>query len=295
MKTTLVILAAGMSHRYGSLKQIESFGPNGETILDYSIYDALEAGFTEIILIIQKKDSQKFQKFIHKNWDSKVTIKFCYQEFNSFTDNFTIDPSRVKPWGTGHAVLCLKDMIENPFCVINADDFYGKDAFKRAKEFLKDANENQYGNIYFYLEKTISLFGDVTRGVCIIDSDDFLKDLVEIRKIRQINNEIINTVSNEVLDPKTKVSMNFWCFHPSIIKKLEKEFYLFLEKNQASLTEEFILPEVVCTLVKKENLKVKMLSTNSDWFGVTYKQDSENMKKNLSQLIEKKKYPLNIY
>jgi UTP-glucose-1-phosphate uridylyltransferase len=293
MKPTLVILAAGMASRYGSMKQIQGFGPGGETIMDYSIYDAIRSGYGKVVFIIRKNFADDFRNIFEPKLKGKIAIEYVYQEMNSFTGSFDIPADRTKPWGTAHAVLCAKDVVKEPFAVINADDFYGHNAFENAAHFLKtDCSPTTYAIVGYDLLKTLSDYGTVNRGVCGLDKKGNLATITERINIAKKNGKI---VCDDGLEPKelsvdTRVSMNFWCFDTSFFAYTEKLFNEFLQKHGKELKSEFFIPIVADQFIK-EGGKVEIIPTTSSWFGVTYKEDAPFVEKSLQELIAKKEYP----
>ena len=293
MKPTLVILAAGMASRYGSMKQIEGFGPGGETIMDYSIYDAIRAGFGKIVFVIRKNFADNFKSIFEPKLEGRIATEYVYQELDMFTGGYAVPPDRVKPWGTSHAVLCARDAVHEPFAVINADDFYGHDAFRQAAIFLNErCSDKRYAIIGYDLLKTLSDYGTVNRGVCSLDSKGRLAAITERINISKKNGKII---CDDGLEPKelpldTKVSMNFWCFHPSFFDYTEKLFHQFLKDHGKEPKSEFFIPVVADRFIK-EGGEVEIINTTSSWFGVTYKEDAPFVEKSLHDLISKNEYP----
>jgi NDP-sugar pyrophosphorylase family protein len=299
MKPTLLILAAGMASRYGSMKQIQSFGPSGETIMDYSIYDAIQAGFKKIVFIIRKDFADDFKKIFEPKWGSKIETEYVYQEMSSYLDGYPLPTERAKPWGTAHAVLCAESAIKDPFAVINADDFYGKDAFEKAYVFLTSAcNPSTYSIIGYDLSKTLSENGSVSRGVCEVDDKNNLVSIHERTKIYR--NEAGQITYEE--DGKTfqvpddsKVSMNFWCFDPSVFAFIKKIFREFLEKSGRELKSEFFIPIIGDRFIHEGRGKIKIIPTASSWFGVTYKEDAPMVQQSLDTLISAGVYPNKLF
>jgi dTDP-glucose pyrophosphorylase len=293
MKPTLVILAAGMASRYGSMKQIQGFGPGGETIMDYSIYDAIRSGYGKVVFIIRKNFADDFRKIFEPKLKGRIAIEYVFQEMNSFTGSFDIPADRTKPWGTAHAVLCAKEVVKEPFAVINADDFYGHNAFENAASFLKtDCSPQTYAIVGYDLLKTLSDYGTVNRGVCGLDSKGNLATITERINIAKKDGKII---CDDGLEPKelsvnTRVSMNFWCFDTSFFAYTEKLFNEFLQKHGKELKSEFFIPIVADQFIK-EGGKVEIIPTTSSWFGVTYKEDAPFVEKSLQDLIANKEYP----
>ena len=299
MQPTLVILAAGMASRYGSMKQIQSFGPSGETIMDYSIYDAIRAGFGKVVFIIREDFAKDFKEIFEPKLKGKIAVDYVYQDMKSYTEGFTIPAGRTKPWGTAHAVLCAKDAVKEPFAVINADDFYGRDAFAKASAFLqKDCDSNTYSIIGYELAKTLSENGTVSRGVCEVDENGNLSSINERTKIYGDGSKIVYEGADGKLVevPVTStVSMNFWCFDTSVFSYTERLFKAFLAKNMEDPKSEFFIPIVADDFIQSGNGVVKMIPTSSQWFGVTYKEDAPEVKANLEQLVSAGEYPAKLW
>lgn len=295
MQPTLLILAAGMASRYGSLKQIQQFGPGGETIMDYSIFDAIRAGFGKIVFIIRKDFENDFKEIFEPKLKGRVATDYVFQEMASFTDGHQIPAERTKPWGTAHAVLCAKEAINEPFAVINADDFYGRDSFEKAAAFLKNTcKEDTYCVVGYELGKTISEHGSVSRGVCGADDKGNLAGINERTKVYKENGQIVYEEADGGKHPlaaDTPVSMNFWGFHPSVFGLSEKQFSDFLDKNIGNPKSEFFIPIVVDHFIQNKLGVVNILNTSSQWFGVTYKEDAPGVQASLSALVEKGEYP----
>ncbi|MES1219707.1 MAG: sugar phosphate nucleotidyltransferase [Bacteroidota bacterium] len=297
MKPTLLILAAGMASRYGSMKQIQGFGPGGETIMDYSIYDAIRAGFGKVVFIIRKDFADDFKEIFEPKLKSRIAIDYVYQEIGAFTDGFTIPAERKKPWGTAHAVLCAKDAIHEPFAVINADDFYGRDAFEKAFTFLTtQCSEKVYSIIGYDLMKTLSSHGTVNRGVCQVDEKGNLTSIAERLNIGIVNDKVICDDDQEPkeLSINTNVSMNFWCFHTSIFPYTLQLFKEFLAKEIDKPKSEFFIPIVADQFIK-DGGAVKIIPTSSQWFGVTYKEDAPSVERSLNALIKDGEYPMRLW
>lgn len=298
MKPTLVILAAGMASRYGSMKQVQAFGPSGETIMDYSIYDAIQAGFGKIIFIIREEFASAFESSFNKKLANKITVEYVYQDIQKFVADQPIATDRVKPWGTAHALLCCKGKINEPFAIINADDFYGADAFKMAFEFLTtQCNDKMYGILGYQLSNTLSENGSVSRGVCEIDEKGNLITINERTKIFEENNRIIYEIEEGKFELSTeaKVSMNYMCFAPNVIDLCEIEFQLFLEKNGKDLKSEFFLPSITNKYIQHNIGVVKVIPTAAKWFGVTYKEDAPAVKSSIEQMVNAGIYPNNLW
>jgi NDP-sugar pyrophosphorylase family protein len=299
MKPTLVIMAAGMASRYGSMKQIQQFGPSGETIMDYSIYDAIEAGFGKIVFIIRRDFAEDFKSIFEPKLRGRIEAAYAFQDLDDYLDGFKIPEGRVKPWGTSHAIMCAQDFVQDPFAVINADDFYGKDAFVKAADFLKSGcQEDVYGLVGYHLANTLSENGSVSRGVCKVDDSNNLVEINERLKIYRENGRMVfeeTDGSKTPLEENTKASMNFWCFHPSLFSYLQQEFKKFLQQNIKDLKSEFLIPRTADQWVKDGNGVIKVLPTSAQWFGVTYKEDAPVVKENLQQLVYKREYPESLW
>ena len=263
MKPTLLILAAGMGSRYGGLKQIEPVGPNGETIIEYSVYDAIRAGFGKVVFVIRESFAEDFKARFESKLAGKIQIEYVYQEIDKLPQGFTLPQDREKPWGTGHAILMAREVIHEPFAAINADDFYGAQAYKVVASFLSQStNENKYSMVGYQLNKTLSDFGSVSRGICQTDAHNFLTKITETHKIRQEGPIILceseNKETVELTGDKT-VSMNFWGFHPSVFENIENQFIEFLKTNIEIPKSEFYIPYVVFEMIKTGKAKVEVL------------------------------------
>ena len=297
MKPTLVILAAGMASRYGSMKQVEAFGPSGETIMDYSISDAVKAGFGKIVFLIRQQFEENFRNLFASKLDGKVDYEFAFQELDMYLNGAEIPAERTKPWGTGHAVLCTRNVVNEPFAVINADDFYGFDAFKKAVEFLSsDCNDKTYAVVGYPLMNTLSEHGTVNRGVCGLDEKGNLASVVERIGIGVKDDKVVveDGLQPAELSKDTVVSMNFWCFHPSVYNLYESDFKEFIAQNIAVPKSEFLIPAVVDNFIKDGGV-VKVVSTSAQWFGVTYKEDAPAVQAQLNELIENGEYSTNLW
>lgn len=293
MKPTLLVLAAGMASRYGSMKQIQGFGPNGETIMDYSIYDAIRAGFGKIVFIIRSEFAESFRNIIEPKLKGRIEVEYVFQELDSFTNGYKAPVERTKPWGTAHAVLCAKTAIKEPFAVINADDFYGSDGFYKAAKFLQtDCKNGLYSIIGYDLAKTLSENGTVSRGVCEVDKESYLISVVERTKIYREGNKIVydDAEGKHETPFDSKVSMNFWCFHHSAFEIIQRIFLDFLKESGTNPKSEFFIP-IIGDLFIKDGGKIKLIPTGAQWFGVTYKEDAPEVEKKLRALISKGEYP----
>lgn len=294
MNVTLVVLAAGMASRYGSLKQIDKFGPAGESIIDYSIYDAIEAGFTKVVFVIRQEFASEFKEMFEPRFGGKIKIEYAYQHLDALTDGFEIPADRIKPWGTAHAVLCAGHLVNEPFAVINADDFYGKDAFRKAYSFLTGAaSYNLWANICYEIGNTLSDYGSVSRGICETDGGNNISSIIERVKVYTENGHIVFEENGqlEVLDAKTKASMNFWCFTPEVFDFAKELFQIFLHHHINEPKSEFFIPLVGDEFIKQGKGNVKAITTSAQWFGVTYKEDKPVVQHCINKLISGKVYP----
>ena len=291
---TLVILAAGMASRYGSQKQTEGFGPSGETIMDYSIYDAIRAGFGKVVFIIREDFSEAFKASFEPKLNGKIATDYVYQSIDKFTEGKNVNPERTKPWGTAHAVLCTKGAVNEPFAVINADDYYGAEAFVQAYDFLtKECNNRTYCILGYELSNTLSENGTVSRGVCSIDAQYVLTQINERTKIYRKDGKIVFEEDGveTPLAEDTRVSMNFMCFAPNFIDLCAQEFDKFLLTQGQALKSEFYIPVVTGQFAKLGLGDVKVIPTNAKWFGVTYKEDAPMVKANIDALVTAGIYP----
>jgi NDP-sugar pyrophosphorylase family protein len=299
MKPTLLILAAGMASRYGSMKQTEGFGPNGETIMDYSIYDAIRAGFGKVVFIIREDFAENFKAQFGAKLEGKIEVDYVFQDIKSFADPSMIPTERTKPWGTGHAILCASETVKEPFAVINADDYYGYDAFVRAADFLNNrCDDNTYAIIGYQLDKTLSEHGKVSRGVCQVDGDNNLVAINERTKIYRKDNAVIyeeEDGTQKEVPGLSSVSMNFWCFYPSVFNLTKVLFEKFLPENYQNIKSEFFIPIIAESFIGSPQNQIKVIPTTSQWFGVTYKEDAPGVKANIDHLISNKTYPDNLW
>ncbi len=285
---TLVVMAAGMGSRFGGLKQVEPVGRNGEAILDFSVYDAMEAGFNKVVFVIKKAIEKEFKELVGNRIAKKVKVEYAYQELDAIPEGFSVPEGREKPWGTGHAILCCKGIVNEPFAVINADDYYGKTGFKKIYEQLKNDNEN-YCMVGFRLANTLTENGSVARGVCSVE-DGFLTDIDERTKI--YSDCTYETENGELIgmEPDTIVSMNMWGFNTDLFKYLELAFNNFLKEKGNELKSECYLPMVVGELIKNGEKKAKVLASEDKWYGVTYREDKDSVVKAIGELIDKGMY-----
>ncbi|MEG0799118.1 MAG: sugar phosphate nucleotidyltransferase [Bacilli bacterium] len=290
---TLVIMAAGMGSRFGGLKQIEPVGPNNEFIIDYSIYDAIEAGFNHVIIIIRKENLSIFKETIGVRIENKIKVTYVFQETYMIPSKYDSFSSRVKPWGTGHAILCAKDYIDGPFLVINSDDFYGRDAFIKAYNFML-LNNNEYGIVTFKVVNTLSEYGAVKRGVCRVN-ESYLESIVECSVIKEDNVITASPLDKSlsfILSDDAYVNVNMFCLTGDFLDVLDTEFNNFLEENKNDILQcEYFLPSIIV----KSNKKIKVIETSSSWMGITYKEDKNEVVSRINLMVENKIYPKKLY
>jgi dTDP-glucose pyrophosphorylase len=301
MKPTLLILAAGIGSRYGSLKQLDQIGPSGETIVDYSVYDAIRAGFGKVVFVIKENIATEFREVFDGKLKDKIEVDYAFQEIHKLPEGTVLSKERTKPWGTGHAVIMAADLIHEPFAVINADDFYGRGSYQSIADFYKDwkpSKINAYCMVGFELGKTLSENGSVSRGVCKADGCGLLLEVNERTKIERDQKGIAYIGENEesfYLDDRTTVSMNFWGFTPSFFKYLEEGFLEFMKTNASSPKAEFYIPAVINDLLKRKEASVKILANSDQWFGMTYREDREMVVSKISELVKAGIYPANLW
>lgn len=289
---TLLIMAAGMGSRYGGLKQIEPVGPNNEFIIDYSIYDAIRCGFNKVVFIIKKENYGIFKETIGGRIESKIPVEYVFQDAKDIPSGFVVPEERIKPLGTAHAIYSARKNINEQFMIINADDFYGYEAFLEASKYMDESNdESEIGLVCYDVINTVTDNGSVKRGICNID-DGYLKNIDEsiITKLNNIEAESLETGIRKIIEPDSKVSMNMMMFYPNIFKYIENQMIkFFCDKNL--LKDEFLIPDVVSQGIKDNDYKVKIINTNSKWIGVTYKEDKKDVVDYIEKQIEKKVYP----
>jgi len=299
MKPTLLILAAGMASRYGSMKQVDGFGPNGETIIDYSIYDAIKAGFGKVSFIIREEFAEPFKAIFEPKLAGRIETDYVYQSYDLKPFGIDKEIERAKPWGTAHAVLAARNQINEPFCVINADDFYGYDSFEKMAKFLTtEVADDKYSLIGYQIDKTLSDYGSVSRGVCKVDDNG---NMIEVNERTQVYFKDGGKVVYEEggveteLSTDTRVSMNFWGFTPAVFKQSEQMFRDFVAANEDKPKSEFFIPLVADQLIKSGIASFKVIPTASKWFGVTYKEDKPIVQKCISDLVNGGVYPENLW
>ncbi len=299
MKPTLVILAAGMGSRFGGLKQVEPVGPNGEAIIDYTIFDAIRAGFGKVVFIIRESFADAFKEKFEAKLKGKIEVEYVYQELDNLPEGFTLPEGREKPWGTAHAILVAKDVVNEPFCALNADDFYGKNAYQVLADFLKSSeNEAEFAMVGYQLKNTLSDFGSVSRGICTVDDMQNLVKIVETVKIVKKGNAVISIEEDGSETPMTgeeSASMNMWGFKPSLFKALETKFVDFLKTEINKPKSEMYIPSVVFEMIEEQEARVKVLKADSPWFGVTYKEDKPIVVEKIRKLIDEGEYPENLW
>lgn len=299
-KPTLVVLAAGMGSRYGSLKQVDKLGPSGETIIDYSIFDAIRGGFGKVVFVIRKSIEADFREVFHK-FESKIQVEYVFQELDIVPAGITVPAERQKPWGTGHAIMVAAEKVDTPFAVINADDFYGRESFQIMAEHLTTkwgSDKDTYSMMGYILSNTLSEHGHVSRGVCQTTHNHILETVVERTQIQRKDGHIKFMDADgswHTLTGHELVSMNFWGFPVSVFDHLKRLFKEFIEKNYENPKSEFYIPFAVNDLIKEEQAHVKVLSTPSQWFGVTYKEDKEITIQQLKRLVDEGEYPVKLW
>lgn len=298
VQPTLVILAAGMASRYGSMKQIEGFGPNGETIMDYSIFDAIKAGFGKVVFIIREDFATIFKEQFSSKFEDKIQVEYVFQSINKFVDEQYLPVDRTKPWGTGQALLCAEEKVAEPFTIINADDFYGADAFQKAAEFCREeCSEAHYALVGYNLGNTLSEHGTVSRGVCQVDAVGNLTEIKETLSISRKDGKVIFEENGQEgeLPEDSYVSMNFWCFHPAVFTEAKALFAEFPKNNMDNIKAEFYIPTIAEKFIASEVGTLKVIPTSASWFGVTYKEDAPTVKEKLHTLIEEGVYPAKLW
>lgn len=300
MKPTLFVLAAGMGSRYGGLKQLDGLGPNGETIMDYSIFDAIRGGFGKVVFVIRKDFEQDFRNTILKKYENHIPVEVVFQDLHSLPEGFTCPEGRTKPWGTNHAVLMGKDVIKEPFAVINADDFYGKDSFAVLGKALTEiaGKENEYCMVGYRVGNTLSDSGSVARGICETNKEGYLTSVVERTAIERVDGKVSFTDEDGkvvTIADNTPVSMNMWGFTPDYFKYSEAFFSDFLKNNMDKPKAEYFIPLAVNRLINEGTAKVKVLDTTSKWFGVTYAADRQGVVDKIQALIDAGEYPSKLF
>jgi len=298
MKPTLLILAAGIGSRYGGVKQMDQIGPSGESIIDYSVFDAIRAGFGKVVFVLNQKIIDDFKAIFEPRLKGKIETEYILQELHNIPEGIEFNPERVKPWGTGHAVLVAKNYINEPFAAINADDFYGRHAFDLISEYLTDLgnSETKYAMVGYKLKNTLSENGTVSRGVCSV-KEGLLTDVIERTSIQRKNGDVVfdDEGHDQVIDEDSVVSMNFWGFTPKYFEQSECDFKSFIQENAEQLKAEFYIPYVVNKLIENDDATCKVLTSNDQWFGVTYQEDKPVTIEKINQLVEEEVYPENLW
>jgi NDP-sugar pyrophosphorylase family protein len=294
MKPTLVILAAGMGSRYGGLKQLDEVGPGGEAIIDYSLYDAIRAGFGKVVFVIRTDFDEAFKERFEPKLKGRIAVEYGYQSIDKIPSGFDINPDREKPWGTCHALLMAESAVKEPMAVINADDYYGKEAYKVIADFLtSSADENEYAMVGYSVGNTLSEFGSVSRGVCNTDENGYLTNVVERLKIKRNSDGIFYYEDDKrfKLEENAPVSMNFWGLKPSVFRYLHKGFGEFLSKNSNKLKSEYFIPLLINDNIIEGNIRTRVLKCDSEWFGITYKEDKPFVQQKIIGLLKSGEYP----
>ena len=289
---TLLVMAAGMGSRYGGLKQLDEVGPSGETIIDYSVFDAIKAGFSKIVFIIRKDFEDEFKTKISNKFSNDIQVEFVFQDIHQLPTGFSLPEDRIKPWGTGHAVLCASNFIDGPFNAINADDYYGRESFKTIADYYNNGNDS-FSMVAFKLKKTLSDFGSVTRGLCTVNNDKLI-NVVETENLVKSGSGITSN-SDLDLNGDEPVSMNMWGFTPAIFDYLNEMFEVFLSKNIYDIKSEFLIPSVINDLINSGDELVQVLYSKSSWFGVTYKQDKSYVVQQIQNLVNSGFYPHKLF
>ena len=289
---TLLVMAAGMGSRYGGLKQLDTVGPNGETIIDYSVYDAIQAGFNKVVFIIRQEFEAEFREKVSNKYQDKIKVEYAFQDLNALPEGFSCPEGRVKPWGTGHAILTADAFIAEAFLVINGDDFYGRESFQVAADNYKDSDKS-FSMVAFRLDKTLSDFGGVSRGLCQVE-DNKLANVVEVHNIKQSEDKVTSD-SDRTLDGSEPVSMNMWGYTPGLFDYLKEMFVDFLKEEGSELKSEFLIPSVVNELIHSDRETVDILRSNASWFGVTYKDDKPFVVGEIQKLIDNGTYPAQLF
>ncbi|MDQ4139104.1 MAG: nucleotidyltransferase [Bacteroidota bacterium] len=299
---SLVVLAAGMGSRYGGLKQLDTFGPSGETIMDYSVYDAVRAGFSKIIFVIRRSLEEDFRKAVLAKLPPTITVEFAFQELSHVPAGISVPETRKKPWGTGHAVWTVASQVNEPFAVINADDFYGADAFRQVANFLKNTDISSGFPAWclsgYALVNTLSKNGTVSRGLCEVDEENKLLSVRELKEIQWNESEIVAHLPEGkklILTGQETASMNFWGFSPAIFPILDEYLTQFLNKSATSEKEEFYLSEAVNQMLTEKRASLQVLTSSEQWMGVTYPEDKMEVKQQLESLISQGRYPENLW
>ncbi len=298
LRPTLLILAAGLGSRYGSLKQIEPIGPGGESIIDYSVYDAIKAGFGKVVFVIKKDIESEFKESLLKRFETSIETDYVFQELDMLPEGYSLPADRKKPWGTAHAIMISESAVRNPFAAINADDFYGYESFAKINNFLSGhVSGNEYCMIGYKLKKTLSEHGTVSRGVCKTDENNYLISVTELTQIKKEGSRIVyyENDKSSTLPGDSTVSMNMWGFTTSVFKHIKERFSQFLDENTDNPKAEFYIPTLVDQLINEEKARVRVIPCNASWFGITYREDREAARKNILKKIETGEYPKKLW
>jgi dTDP-glucose pyrophosphorylase len=301
MKPTLLVLAAGMGSRYGGLKQLDQVGPSGETIIDYSIFDAIRAGFGKVVFVIRRDIETAFKAAVGSRYTGKIEVDYAFQQLDALPEGFAIPAGREKPWGTGHAVLVAKDVINEPFAVINGDDFYGRAGFKLLADYLCNAQDGakaDYCMCGFIMRNTLSDNGTVSRGICEVDSNGNLTEVVEHTKLKRNGQAAASLMDDgSIIDFSADeiVSMNMWGFTPSLFDNMTEMFIQFLKEQGNEMKSEFFIPLVADTLIKQNKATVKVMKSSDEWFGITYREDKPQVVASIQALVEQGEYPVKLF
>ena len=297
-KPTLLIMAAGLGSRYGSLKQIEPIGPGGEALIDYSVYDAIRTGYGKVVFVIKEEIEEDFRECLLNRFENRIETDYVFQELDMLPEGYSVPPGRKKPWGTAHAILIAEKAISTPFAAINADDFYGIEALGEMQTFLSERGRGtEYAMIGYMLKNTLSEHGTVSRGVCNIDEEDYLKSVTELTEIKKENSGIVYYKDGKSfsLPEDSTISMNFWGFTPDIFGQIRKRFSLFLDESINDPKAEYYIPVLVDQLIRANEARVKVLHCNAAWFGITYKEDRDAARRCILKKIENGEYPRELW
>ncbi len=288
---TLLVLAAGMGSRYGGLKQLDPMGPSGETLLDYSVYDAVQAGFTKVVFVIRKDFEAEFRERVGARYVGRVEVDYVFQELSDLPDGFSVPEGREKPWGTAHAIWAAREAVQEPFLAINADDFYGTHSYRLLATHLASAKEGEFAMGGYKLRNTLSEHGSVSRGICQVNEKEELVSVQEYTKLEKRGEGAVDSETETSFTGEEQVSLNFWGFTPSVFRSLEKNFEAFLAAEGTAMKSEFYIPSAVAAVVTSGEAKVKVLRTDATWFGVTYREDKPGVVERLAQFVNNGKYP----
>jgi NDP-sugar pyrophosphorylase family protein len=300
MQPTLLILAAGIGSRYGGLKQVDGMGPGGESILEYSVFDAIRAGFGKVVFVIRRDIEDAFREKVGRRVEPHIRVEYAFQEMDTALDWLSVKPPREKPWGTGHAILSAKDYLHEPFVAINADDFYGPEAFQKIGDFLRTScSPSRFGMVAYRIGNTLSENGSVSRGVCAVSEANLLTDVVERHGVERLEGDGIyyfdETGARYFLPDNTPVSMNFWGFHHSVVQEIETMFRAFVVDHMDKPKAEFYIPKVVNNLIGSGTVQCEVMSSDSQWYGVTYPEDKDTVQGALKDMGEKGLYPVPLW